>query len=86
LCIIIFIIGFSFTRTLNFAVNVLLSTVSSLKKDTLGKKSSESRINSFTLNILARSGSMAHTEIERAGLDGISPKKSAAARQRLSKK
>lgn len=71
LCMITFIIGFPLTRTLNLTVNVPPSTASSLA---LGRESSGSRMNSSTSSVLARSGSMAHTEVGRAGLDGVSPK------------
>jgi ribosomal protein S8 len=72
---IIFIIGFSLIRTLNLVINVLFSTASSLKGNILSKESSKSKTNSSILSVLARSGFIAHTEIGRAGLNGISLKK-----------
>jgi hypothetical protein len=71
---IIFIIGFPFTRTLNLAVNVSPSTAFSLGGDTLGRKFSGLRTNSSTSNVLARSGSITHTEVGKADLDDISLK------------
>jgi hypothetical protein len=72
---ITFIIDFFFYTNVEFYCKYATLARISLKKDTLGREFSGFKTNSFTLSILARSGFMAHTEVGKAGLNDVSPKK-----------